>query len=1109
MTEIGKRVVLAMNAQGLPGGPIDTARIHSLLIRPDRGCCDPDSSPRPLSNCPDKGSFREIWDEAIHACEDADQLVFYFSGHGRRPQQTFCIQAGPDPIRDCVPFENLIREIEIKRLRAILIVDACFSGETTKGPSEVECTESVPELPEGIAILASSGADQVSEVSHNQSKQPGSIFTHLLCEAIESGLDKPTPDGLISVEDAARFINLRLSDEPQYASYRQRARFKVANTSDRIWLSINPAANHDQPPQTESAGQSRDSEAVGPPSYVDRITPVLSFAGDIVSAYREQLKPDVLAKHPLATVSNEAFLDRIGVLSERRLTVAGVLLFTTKANTLCPTALVKCSIYSSKQPAPEHTVSKKDIDGPLQGQILEAYHYVLANIDSLEGHSSSTPKRTRVYRFPTQCIRELISNAISHRDYEDHQRCVQIRLYSDRLEIGSPGPWVGKQLEEGRDYRLQELRQESTLRNPRIAHSISDLALFEGRAEGIAFALNECQVCNAPAPLVRQVDSMVYVTVFPRDDWGLIRSGKSHVVRVISDNKKASGFIVAPGVVLTCRHVVETSDLANRQGPPVARLCVERQDSTEALSVHRVILSDKFDLALLFLESPIDSDVLLLSGVSSKDIDLLGDRLYALGYPPESDSVLRIEPGASIVTEVQDGGLTRFSMLGGMEGDFSGAPVHAEVDGRQYCVGVVSSSGSRSASTTLVSSNDAARFLDEVMGPEAARQAQIPRSRVKIDGPDVAVSVDHLPATGNKLFGRVDETQHLDQAWREADTRVLCVVGFGGMGKSSLVKSWLAQMSASNYCGARRVFAWSFYSQGATDLNASSDVFIHRALEWFGGDPDTGSSVLRAEKLTELVCQDKSLLILDGLEPLQFALGEHRGRLKDDALRTLLVGIAARPHAGLCIVTSRVDLTDLGYLVGKGVRRLELGALGEQAGCELLKSLGVVGSMDDLSEAVADFGGHALALTLLGNYLRVTHNGDIAYSKKVDSLLGDSDQAGHAHRVMRSYEVWLGKGIEVAFLRLLSLFDRPVAMEEIQSLLAAPVIDGLTDKLRPLSKSQLLGAVDRLRAVGLLATERSPQARVDCHPLVRSYFAEQLQADNPSAWEAGTSRVVG
>jgi hypothetical protein len=78
--------------------------------------------------------------------------------------------------------------------------------------------------------------------------------------------------------------------------------------------------------------------------------------------------------------------------------------------------------------------------------------------------------------------------------------------------------------------------------------------------------------------------------------------------------------------------------------------------------------------------------------------------------------------------------------------------------------------------------------------------------------PPEFVYTERLPQTGAELFGRAREMEALDRAWDDPDTHVVSLVAWGGVGKSTLVNRWLERLAADHYRGARRVYAWSFYS---------------------------------------------------------------------------------------------------------------------------------------------------------------------------------------------------------------------------------------------------------------------------------------------------------
>ncbi len=227
-----------------------------------------------------------------------------------------------------------------------------------------------------------------------------------------------------------------------------------------------------------------------------------------------------------------------------------------------------------------------------------------------------------------------------------------------------------------------------------------------------------------------------------------------------------------------------------------------------------------------------------------------------------------------------------------------------------------------------------------------------------------------MPVTGPDLFGRDAELQMLDDAWANPNTNIITFVAWGGVGKTALVNHWLKQrMARDNYRGAERVYGWSFYSQGTSERAASADLFIDQALRWFGDtDPTQGSPWDKGERLASFIRQTRTLLVLDGLEPLQHPPGPQEGRLKDAALQALLVELAAH-QPGLCVISTRERVGDLVEFENGTVVQHDLEQLSPQAGAQLLRALKVKGDDEELEEAAREFDGHAFSLTLLGSYL--------------------------------------------------------------------------------------------------------------------------------------------
>jgi Domain of unknown function (DUF4062) len=419
---------------------------------------------------------------------------------------------------------------------------------------------------------------------------------------------------------------------------------------------------------------------------------------------------------------------------------------------------------------------------------------------------------------------------------------------------------------------------------------------------------------------------------------------------------------------------------------------------------------------------------------------------------------------------------------------------------------------------------------------------------------DVSRIIRYAPSD---LIGREDEMQLLDQAWlkvRRAEgprPRVLTLVALGGEGKTSLVAKWVAALASQDWPECDAAFAWSFYSQGTREqLAASSDLFLKEALTFFGDAAMAASAqgaFDKGRRLAQLVGERRALLILDGLEPLQYAPSSPTpGELKDQGIAVLLKDLAAT-NSGLCVVTTRYSIPDLRAYEGKTVEEKKLTRLSREAGVALLQSFGLKGSLrkdipsadgrtllNEFEKLVEDVKGHALTLNLLGSFLRDTHAGDIRKRDLIRLSEADAEeQGGHAFHVMdayvrsmapREFRVWLRcffnrKGRELrqdgqralALLRLLGLFDRPATADCLAALWTGDAIAGLTEPLIGISEAQRNLALKRLEDAKLLTVNREHGSGVlvalDAHPLLREYFGQRLHDTQLDAWRAAHRRL--
>ena len=373
------------------------------------------------------------------------------------------------------------------------------------------------------------------------------------------------------------------------------------------------------------------------------------------------------------------------------------------------------------------------------------------------------------------------------------------------------------------------------------------------------------------------------------------------------------------------------------------------------------------------------------------------------------------------------------------------------------------------------------------------------------------IDIHRLPQTGKEVFGRDKELAMLDDAWASSKNNVVSLVAWGGVGKSALVNKWVSEMGADNYRGAERVFAWSFYSQGTGERVTSADLFISDALIWFG-DPETAGSNRspwdKGRCLAELIQAKKTLLLLDGLEPLQSGQDFDRGTIKDPALGVMLKELAKK-NSGLCVVTTREKVKDIALDTFKdSVIQNDLEQISPEAGRALLRVGGVRGTDAELEKVTRDFGCHALAVNLLVTYLEAMPGHNIADAANIPDLDVPVEKGKHPRRVMEAFAQRFGEGPELELLRIMGLFDRPVPQDVFRRLVKKPKIKHLTWNLSRSTNKEHERIIQNLRHYRLLASEshRAPGA-LDAHPLVREHFGEKLEKEYPEAWKEAHGRL--
>lgn len=125
------------------------------------------------------------------------------------------------------------------------------------------------------------------------------------------------------------------------------------------------------------------------------------------------------------------------LLDKGQLLHAALMLFGKKPQRFCPAAVVKCSHYHGTEVA-RPIPSQQILGNTLFEQTDAAVDFVLSRLDRTIGDREEATAASEALEIPKEAIREIIVNAVVHRDY-DSNSSVQIDVFADRVEVMNPG----------------------------------------------------------------------------------------------------------------------------------------------------------------------------------------------------------------------------------------------------------------------------------------------------------------------------------------------------------------------------------------------------------------------------------------------------------------------------------------------------------------------------------------------------------------------------------------------------------------------------------------------------------------------------------------------
>lgn len=176
-------------------------------------------------------------------------------------------------------------------------------------------------------------------------------------------------------------------------------------------------------------------------------------------------------------------------------TVAGILLFGKNPQAFLPQSGAVFVRFPSTEPRAatgEAGYGRRDeIRGPLPRIVERLWNIVWEEMRV--GAVVNQLVREDQTEYPTFAVREAVVNAVCHRDYRIKGRRIEVRMYTDRLEIISPGGLPGY-------ITLDNLVEEHYSRNPRLVNGLYQWGYIEELGLGIDRMIEEMTQFGHPPP---------------------------------------------------------------------------------------------------------------------------------------------------------------------------------------------------------------------------------------------------------------------------------------------------------------------------------------------------------------------------------------------------------------------------------------------------------------------------------------------------------------------------------------------------------------------------------------------------------------------------------
>lgn len=171
------------------------------------------------------------------------------------------------------------------------------------------------------------------------------------------------------------------------------------------------------------------------------------------------------------------------------------------------------------------TFTRQDLSGTLPEQLRRAQTFLADHLRK-QVRIGENMAREEHYEYPMEAAREVLVNAVAHRDYSIQGDGVRLYIFADRMEVTSPGGLPGP-------VTVDNIADERFSRNPIIVQVLSDMGFIERLGYGVDRMIALMKQQSLPAPTFEETAGGVRVT---------LRNTKGAAIVTTAEKTSVTGF---------------------------------------------------------------------------------------------------------------------------------------------------------------------------------------------------------------------------------------------------------------------------------------------------------------------------------------------------------------------------------------------------------------------------------------------------------------------------------------------------------------------------------------------------------------------------------------